>query len=122
MTTNHGFVERYLNSGVAGDFVSKSVMTSFMCRTLEEVVKRANNTRYGLAAGVVTKNIDVANTLSRSVRAGIIWINCYNVMDTVLPFGGYKMSGIGREQGIHAILNFMQLKSVVTPLHDSPWL
>ena len=113
LTTNHGFVER---------FCFEKCNDYFMCRTLEEVVKRANNTRYGLAAGVVTKNIDVANTLSRSVRAGIIWINCYNVMDMILPFGGYKMSGIGREQGLHAILNFMQLKSVVTPLHDSPWL
>ena len=86
-------------------------------RTLDEVIKRANDTEYGLAAGIVTKNLDNANRLSRSVKAGTVWINCYHVFDPAMPFGGYRMSGIGREHGIHAILNYMEVKSVITPLH-----
>jgi coniferyl-aldehyde dehydrogenase len=89
---------------------------------LEEAIKRANGTIYGLAAGVITKDIDVANRLSRSIKAGTVWINCYHVFDIAMPFGGYRMSGFGREHGIHSILNFMQVKSVITPLHDSPWI
>ncbi|KAK6117985.1 hypothetical protein DH2020_048270 [Rehmannia glutinosa] len=58
--------------------------------------KRA--TRYGLAAGVFTRNIDTANTLSRGLKAGTVWVNCYDVFDAAIPFGGYKMSGIGREK------------------------
>jgi coniferyl-aldehyde dehydrogenase len=91
-------------------------------RTLEEAIKRANATPYGLAAGVITKDIDIANRLSRSIKAGTVWINCYHVFDFAMPFGGYRMSGFGREHGIHSILSFMQVKSVITPLHDSPWL
>ena len=90
--------------------------------TLDEAIKRSNDTTYGLAAGIVTKNIDTANRLSRSIKAGTVWINCYHVYDVALPFGGYRMSGFGREHGIHAILNYMQPKAVITPLHDSPWL
>ncbi|KAG6718691.1 hypothetical protein I3842_04G165000 [Carya illinoinensis] len=63
--------------------------------TVEEAIKRANSTRYGLAAGIVTKDINVANTVSRSIRAGSIWINCYGALDYDCPFSGYKMSGFG---------------------------
>lgn len=93
-----------------------------MCRTLDEVVERANATIYGLACGIVSKDIDVANRLSRSIRAGSVWVNCYHVFDPALPFGGYKMSGFGREKGIEGVHSYMQLKSVITPLKDSPWL
>lgn len=107
---------------IAKEEIFGPVMSVLKFKTLDEVVKRANDTMYGLAAGIVTKNIDVANRLSRSIRAGTVWVNCYHVFDAVMPFGGYKMSGFGREQGLHAVLNYMQLKSVVTPLLDSPWL
>lgn len=91
-------------------------------RTIEEGIKSANNTKYGLAAGIVTNNIDVANTVSRSIRAGSIWINCYFAFDASSPFGGYKMSGFGRDSGMHAIHKYLQVKSVVTPLLNTPWL
>ena len=91
-------------------------------RTIEEAIKSANNTRYGLAAGIVTKNIDTANTVSRSIRAGIIWINCYFAFGNDIPYGGYKMSGFGRDFGLEGLHKYMQVKSVVTPLHNSPWL
>ena len=59
-------------------------------RTIEDAIKKANNSKYGLAAGIVTKNLDIANTVSRSIRAGIIWINCFFAFDIDCPFGGYK--------------------------------
>jgi aldehyde dehydrogenase (NAD+) len=91
-------------------------------KTLEEVVRRANNTTYGLAAGVFTRDLDIANTVSRGLRAGTVWINCYNNFDATMPFGGYKQSGIGREKGSYALENYTQVKAVVTPLHDAAWL
>ena len=90
-------------------------------RTIEEAIERANDTRYGLAAGIVTKDINIANRLSRSIRAGILWINCYLVFDNDCPFGGYKMSGFGRDNGMHALEKYLQVKSVVIPIYGSPW-
>eukprot|EP00955_Chlamydomonas_euryale_P030317 319566-Chlamydomonas_euryale.AAC.1 len=63
----------------------------------EEVISRANATPYGLAAGVFSENVHVVNQLSRSLQAGTVWVNCFNVYDAAVPFGGYKDSGIGRE-------------------------
>ncbi|EEF48283.1 aldehyde dehydrogenase, putative [Ricinus communis] len=77
-------------------------------RTIDEAIKVANNTRYGLAAGIVTKNLDVGNTLSRSIRAGIVWINCYFAFDNGCPYGGYKMSGFGRDLGLEALHKYVQ--------------
>lgn len=59
-------------------------------RDIDEVIRRANKTRYGLAAGVFTKNVSTANTLMRALRAGTVWINCFDVFDAAIPFGGYK--------------------------------
>eukprot|EP00253_Pinus_taeda_P007726 PITA_07726 len=98
------------------------VMSIFKFKTIEEAIERGNKTIYGLAAGIVTKNIDTVNRLSRSIRAGVIWVNCYYAFDSDAPFGGYKMSGIGREQGLDALKNYLAVKCVITPLHDSPWL
>jgi len=89
---------------------------------MEEAIKSANNTKYGLAAGIVTKNLDTANTMSRSIRAGIVWMNCYFNVGCDVPFGGYKMSGFGRDMGLEALHKYLQIKSVVTPIHNSPWL
>lgn len=86
------------------------------------MIKRANATRYGLAAGVFTQNIDMANTLSRALRVGTVWVNCFDVFDAAIPFGGYKMSGIGREKGIYSLNNYLQVKAVVTELKNPAWL
>ena len=91
-------------------------------RDLDEVIRRANTTRYGLAAGVFTQNIDTANTLTRALRTGTVWINCFDVFDAAIPFGGYKMSGMGREKGIYSLHNYLQVKAVVTPLKNPAWL
>ena len=83
---------------------------------------RANATKYGLAAGVLTKNIDVANHVTRSIKAGTIWVNTYNVLDPAVPFGGYKMSGFGRENGIQGLHEYLQTKAVITQLFLTSWL
>jgi coniferyl-aldehyde dehydrogenase len=94
---------------------------NFGCRTVEEAIERANGTRYGLAAGLVTRDIDVANRMARSIRAGVVWVNCYFAFDPDAPFGGYKMSGFGRDQGMVAMDKYLQVKTVITAVPDSPW-
>lgn len=91
-------------------------------KTLDEVIQRANASTYGLAAGVFTKNIDTANTLSRALRVGTVWINCFDVFDAAIPFGGYKMSGHGREKGVYSLNNYLQVKAVVTAIKNAAWL
>ncbi|KAG1346269.1 aldehyde dehydrogenase family 2 member C4 [Cocos nucifera] len=107
---------------IAQDEIFGPVMSLMKFKTVEEAIERANNTRYGLAAGIVTKDLNIANRVSRSIRAGIIWINCYFGFDVDCPFGGYKMSGFGKDMGLHAMDKYLQVKSVVTPIYGSPWL
>ncbi|KAI6679463.1 hypothetical protein NL676_033344 [Syzygium grande] len=107
---------------IVKDEIFGPVMSLMKFKTVEEVIKRANDTRYGLAAGILTKNIDLANTVSRSIRAGIIWINCYFAFDNDCPYGGYKMSGFGRDFGLDALHKYLHVKSVATPIYNSPWL
>lgn len=64
---------------------------------MDEVIERANNTNYGLAAGVLTKNIDNALTFAQAAEAGSVWVNCFLAITPQTPFGGYKESGHGRE-------------------------
>ncbi|XP_004287091.1 PREDICTED: aldehyde dehydrogenase family 2 member C4-like [Fragaria vesca subsp. vesca] len=107
---------------IAKDEIFGPVMSLMKFKTIEEGIERANNTKYGLAAGIVSKNIDVINTVSRSIRAGIIWINCYFAFDRDCPYGGYKMSGFGRDFGMQGLHKYLHTKSVVTPIYNSPWL
>ncbi|WMV17525.1 hypothetical protein MTR67_010910 [Solanum verrucosum] len=73
-------------------------------------------------AGAFTQNIDAANTISRALRVGTVWINCFNIFDAAIPFGGYKMSGHGREKGVYSLSNYLQVKAIVTPLKNPAWL
>jgi phenylacetaldehyde dehydrogenase len=83
---------------------------------LEQIVNRANDTIYGLAASVWTQNISVAHKVARSLRAGTVWVNCHNVFDASLPFGGYKQSGWGREMGEEVLHNYTEVKAVTVAL------
>jgi phenylacetaldehyde dehydrogenase len=82
----------------------------------EELVPRANDTTYGLAAGVWTRDIAKAHHIASQLRAGTVWINCYNVFDSALPFGGYKQSGWGREMGHEVLEAYTETKAVVIGL------
>nr|GLL27683.1 aldehyde dehydrogenase family 2 member C4-like isoform X2 [Ipomoea trifida] len=107
---------------IAKDEIFGPVISLLKFKTIEEAIARANATKYGLAAGIVTKDLNTANTVSRSIRAGVVWINCYLAFDYDIPYGGYKMSGFGRDSGMEALDQYLQTKCVVTPLYDSPWL
>ncbi|XP_021726995.1 aldehyde dehydrogenase family 2 member B7, mitochondrial-like isoform X2 [Chenopodium quinoa] len=107
---------------IAQDEIFGPVQTILKFKSIEEVIRRANASEYGLAAGVFTQNLDTANTISRALRAGTVWINCYDIFDAGIPFGGYKMSGIGREKGIYSLQNYLQVKAVVTALKNPAWL
>ncbi len=77
-----------------------------------DAVLQANDTIYGLAAAVWTRDINRAHALARSLKAGTVWINCYGILDPISSFGGYKQSGFGRELGKHSIELYTQAKSV----------
>jgi phenylacetaldehyde dehydrogenase len=81
-----------------------------------DVIMKANNTVYGLAAGIWTRDISKAHRLAAQLRAGTVWINCYNVFDAAMPFGGYKQSGWGREMGRDVLELYTEVKSVCTAL------
>jgi aldehyde dehydrogenase (NAD+) len=88
------------------------VMQILKFKTLDEVVERANSSEYGLAASVFTKNVDNAIQVSNNLRAGTVWVNCYDNFDVAAPFGGYKQSGYGREKGEYGINNYLEVKCV----------
>ena len=85
-------------------------------RSLDEIAAEANNTSYGLGAGIWTRDISKAHALAKKLRAGTVWINCYNVFDASLPFGGYKQSGWGREMGHEALEAYTEVKAVTAQL------
>ena len=79
---------------------------------LDEAIAKANDTQYGLAAGIWTRDIKKAHYVARKLQAGTVWVNTYNVYDTAAPFGGYKQSGFGREMSAHALEHYTQIKTV----------
>ncbi len=83
---------------------------------LDEIAAAANDSEYGLGAGIWTKDISKAHALAKKIRAGTVWINCYNVFDASLPFGGYKQSGWGREMGHEVLEAYTEVKAVTTQL------
>jgi len=92
------------------------VVTAIPFKDVDDLIAKANNTEYGLAAGVWTRDIGKAHRIASKLRAGTVWINCYNVFDAALPFGGYKQSGWGREMGHEVLELYTEVKAVCTPL------
>lgn len=104
------------NMRIAREEIFGPVQQIIKFQTLEEVIPRANDTRYGLAAAVFTKDIDKAITIANSVQAGTVWVNCYHAFTFQAPFGGYKESGIGRENSEEGVLEYCQVKTVTVKI------
>jgi aldehyde dehydrogenase (NAD+) len=92
------------------------VMSVIAFKDVDEVIARANRTHYGLAAGVWTRDIKKAHAVANAMRAGTVWVNCYHVLDTRAPFGGFKQSGIGRELGEYGLQEYTEVKTVTVKL------
>lgn len=101
---------------IATDEIFGPVMSVLKFSDLDEVIQRGNNTFYGLAAAVWTRDVSKAHHMARSLRAGTVWVNCYDVFDAGAPFGGFKMSGQGRELGEYALANYTEIKTVTINL------
>uniref|UniRef100_H2YMW5 Aldehyde dehydrogenase domain-containing protein n=1 Tax=Ciona savignyi TaxID=51511 RepID=H2YMW5_CIOSA len=85
-------------------------------KTIDEVVQRANNTQYGLAAGIFTKDVSLALEMAKALESGTVWVNCYNAFAVQSPFGGFKMSGKGKEMGEEGLREFSDIKTITLKL------
>jgi aldehyde dehydrogenase (NAD+) len=101
---------------IAREEIFGPVLSVIKFHDVDEVIQRANATEYGLAAAVWTRDIGKAHAIADRVRAGTVWVNCYDVFDAAAPFGGFKRSGIGRELGEKALDNYTELKTVTIAL------
>src|SRR5271168_1518718 len=101
---------------IAREEIFGPVMSVIPFKNIDEVVARANRTAYGLAAGVWTRDIKKAHAIANSMRAGTVWVNCFNILDTRAPFGGFKQSGIGRELGEYGLQQYTEVKTVTIKL------
>jgi len=101
------------NMRIAKEEIFGPVQQLLKFKSVDEVIDRANTTEYGLAAAVYSKNIDTVNTITQAVKAGTVWVNCYNVIEAAAPFGGFKMSGNGRELGSYGLEAYTEVKTVI---------
>ncbi len=101
---------------IAREEIFGPVLCALRFSDVEEVIARANDTTFGLAAAVWTRDMKKAHLVANRIKAGSIWVNCYYGLDLAAPFGGYKMSGVGRELGEEGILACTELKTVAVNL------
>lgn len=97
---------------IAKEEIFGPVIAAMPYDDLDEVIGRANDSEYGLAAGLWTQDVASAHYIANKLRAGTVWVNCYNAFDAAAPFGGFKQSGIGREMGSYALNNYTEVKTV----------
>jgi aldehyde dehydrogenase (NAD+) len=102
---------------IAREEIFGPVLATIDFADVDEAIAKANDTPYGLAAAVWTRDIKKAHYVARKLKAGTVWVNTYNVYDAAAPFGGYKQSGFGREMSVHAIEHYTQVKSVWVDLN-----
>jgi phenylacetaldehyde dehydrogenase len=106
------FVDDSAATSIAREEVFGPVLTAIVFDEVDEAVRLANDTPYGLAASVWTKSLSAAHRIVPRLHAGIVWVNSHNVLDNALPFGGVRQSGVGRELGRASVESFTELKSV----------
>lgn len=97
---------------IAREEIFGPVLAAIRFKDLDDLIAQANDSIYGLAAGVWTRDVKKAHYIAKKLKAGTVWINTYNIYDPASPFGGYKQSGFGRELGMHALEHYTQVKSV----------
>src|SRR6202789_589232 len=100
------------NMRIAQEEIFGPVISAISFKDTDELIQRANATTFGLGSGVWTTNVSKAHQVAKSLRAGSVWVNCYQAMDPAVPFGGYKMSGYGRESGKQHVEEYLSVKAV----------
>ena len=101
---------------IAREEIFGPVLSALPFDDIDEVIRRANDSVYGLGSGVWSRNVSTVHKVARGLRTGTVWANCYQVMDPAIPFGGYKMSGFGRESGAEHMHEYLQTKAVMIKL------
>jgi aldehyde dehydrogenase (NAD+) len=100
------------NMRIAQEEIFGPVISAISFKDSDDLIKRANATTFGLGSGVWTTNVSKAHQVAKALRAGSVWVNCYQAMDPAVPFGGYKMSGYGRESGKQHVEEYLNVKAV----------
>merc|ERR1740123_1172265 len=104
------------NMTIAREEIFGPVMSIMKFDTIEEVIERANNTNYGLAAGICSRDVGKVLRMAKAIRAGTVWVNTYNVFCASAAFGGFKESGHGRELGMYGLDSYLEVKTVIVPI------
>jgi aldehyde dehydrogenase (NAD+) len=97
---------------IATEEIFGPVLSAIPFSDMDDLIARANSTMFGLGSGVWTRDVSKAHHLAKAIRAGSVWVNCYQAMDPAVPFGGYKMSGYGRESGLQHVEEYLNVKAV----------
>ena len=106
------FVDVEENMNIAREEIFGPVVVVMAYDSVEEAVERANNSPYGLGAGIWTENVKTAHKVANQIKSGSVWINCYDAIDPASPFGGYKQSGFGRDLSAYALESYTEVKSI----------